>query len=326
MGIRNLNRYLRQNCPNSIHQLQLNELSGKRIAIDISIYLYKYETENALIENMYNMISIFKYYNIIPIFIFDGKPPPEKKDLLLKRKMNRIESKEEYNKLKLRLEENDTLDQNNTDSRQDMLVTLEKLKRQFIQIDKSKIEKIKDLIRAYGETYYDAPGEADELCASLVINKKVWACLSEDMDLFVYGCKRVLRYFSIIGHSVVLYNLKCILMELNMTQKEFKEICILSGSDYNIKSNTDNSNLSITINYFKNYKSENTDKCFYDWVLQNSNYITNVELLNKIFKIFDLTTDHTILEKFKNIRIASGPVIQKEVEKIMKEYDFIFIN
>lgn len=321
MGIRNLNRYLKENCPNSIHQVHLSELSGKRIAVDISIYLYKYETENVLIENMFNMISIFKYYNIIPIFIFDGKPPPEKRDILLKRKMARLESQEEYNKLKI------LIDNNTNDEKQNMLLTLDQLKRQIVQIDKTKTEKIKELIRAYGATYYDAPGEADELCASLVINKKVWACLSEDMDLFVYGCKRVLRYFSLINHNVVLYNMKCILLELDMTQKEFKEICILSGTDYNTNTNTNtNVQLSTTLKHFKKYKSKKTDQQFFDWLLEHTEYITDAELLNKICRIFDLTHEHsTLLEKFKHIRIACGPVIQEEIKKIMEQDDFIFL-
>jgi len=51
---------------------------------------------------------------------------------------------------------------------------------------------------AYGVSYIDADGEADQLCASLVLKNKVYACLSEDMDLFVYGCPRVLRYLSFI--------------------------------------------------------------------------------------------------------------------------------
>lgn len=326
MGIRNLNRYLKEHCPNSIHQIHLSELSGKRIAVDISIYLYKYETENALIENMYNMISIFKYYNIIPIFIFDGKPPPEKKELLLKRKINRLESQEEYNKLKLLIENND----NEKELKQNMLLSLDQLKRQIVQIDKTKTEKIKELIRAYGATYYDAPGEADELCASLVINKKVWACLSEDMDLFVYGCKRVLRYFSIINHNVILYNIKSILLELNMTQKEFKEVCILSGTDYNIKTNNNDNkiedkNLLITLKHFKKYKSKKTEQHFFDWLIEHTDYITDAELLNKIYRIFDLTQDHSVLEKFKHIRIASGPIMQEEVKKIMQQEDFIFL-
>ena len=69
MGIRNLNRYLKESCPDSIRCINLVELSGKRIAVDISIYLYRYEAENALLENMYVMLSIFRHYNIIPIFI-----------------------------------------------------------------------------------------------------------------------------------------------------------------------------------------------------------------------------------------------------------------
>jgi len=99
MGIRNLNRYLKESCPDSIRCINLVELSGKRIAVDISIYLYRYEAENALLENMYVMLSIFRHYNIIPIFIFDGKPPPEKYELLKKRQENKTAAKNEYNKL-----------------------------------------------------------------------------------------------------------------------------------------------------------------------------------------------------------------------------------
>ena len=86
MGIRNLNRYLRNNCPESIRCIPISDISHKKIAVDISIYLYKYEAENTLLENMYIMLSIFRHYNISPIFIFDGKPPDEKKVLLQKRK------------------------------------------------------------------------------------------------------------------------------------------------------------------------------------------------------------------------------------------------
>ena len=51
------------------------DLSGKRIAVDISIYLYKYEAEDALLENMYVMLSIFRHYNIIPITVIDYNHP-----------------------------------------------------------------------------------------------------------------------------------------------------------------------------------------------------------------------------------------------------------
>ena len=52
------------------------------------------------------MLSVFRYYNICPIFVFDGKPPPEKKELLLKRREDKIEAESEYNTLKSQLENN----------------------------------------------------------------------------------------------------------------------------------------------------------------------------------------------------------------------------
>ncbi len=320
MGIKNLNRYLRENCTESIKCINIAELSGKKIVVDTSIYLYKYEAENALLENMYVMLSIFRYYNIIPIFIFDGKPPPEKKALLQKRKEDKESAQKEYERLKIQLETKEE------DDKQEIIAIMDQLKKDFVQINRDKIESVKALIRAYGATYYDAPGEADELCALLVIKKKVWACLSEDMDLFVYGCTRVLRYFSLIQHTVVLYYTKGIYNELNMTQKEFKDVCILSGTDYNINANGNNDgvSLSLTIKYFKKFKENVTEHIFYDWLIKNTDYINDIQLLNKINTMFNIEFVREKLDIFNRIKIVNGPVKQNEIENIMKEEDFIF--
>ena len=101
MGIRALNKFLQAKCISSIKSIPLSELSGKKIAVDISIYLYKYISENALLENLYLMISIFRANNIIPVFIFDGKPPTEKNDTIASRKKNKTNAREEYYRLKL---------------------------------------------------------------------------------------------------------------------------------------------------------------------------------------------------------------------------------
>jgi flap endonuclease-1 len=330
MGIRHLNRFLRENCKKSISFISLSELSGKYIAIDISIYLYKYEAEGCLLENIYLMLSIFRKYDVIPIFIFDGKPPKEKKALLQKRRENREESQKEFNKLKIQL-----LSVESEEDKQDLLNQMDILKTQIVKMNKDKIDKVKELIRAYGATYYDAPGEADELCASLVINNKVWACLSEDMDLFVYGCHRVLRYFSLINHTIVLYNMEGILGELNMCQKEFKDICILSGTDYNINVNStsneeliENSiNLINTLKLFKKYRSDvkNETTDFYGWLQTNTKYITNIDLLMKIHGMFNLECNHDNLKLFKDILIANGPIRYENIKHIMKEEGFLYI-
>ena len=338
MGIRYLNNYLRTNCHNSIKAINMADLSGKKIAVDISIYLYKYEADDTLLENMYLMLSIFRYYNVVPIFIFDGKPPPEKKEILIKRKEDKKEAQQEYNALKKTLETNTDCDET---EKQDIINAMDQLKKQFVNVNKEKIEKVKELIRAYGATYYDAPGEADELCAMLVLKKIVWACLSEDMDMFVYGCSRVLRYFSLINHSAVLYSMKGILEELDMTQSNFKDICILSGTDYNIHANTKksrskNSNrnsdmlLYDTLKLFQKYKDEmrntNTDVTFYNWLQNNTDCISDLELLVKINNMFDLSVDHSSIENFKYIKIINGPVNNNVLHEIMRKDGFIFIT
>ena len=42
MGIKGLNRFFKDNASTAIKLISLAELSGKKIAVDISIYMYKY--------------------------------------------------------------------------------------------------------------------------------------------------------------------------------------------------------------------------------------------------------------------------------------------
>ena len=59
MGIKNLNRFLKENCTKkSIRKIQLNQFTNKTVVIDTSIYMYRYIAENALMENMYLLISL----------------------------------------------------------------------------------------------------------------------------------------------------------------------------------------------------------------------------------------------------------------------------
>ena len=56
----------------------------------------------------------------------------------------------------------------------------------MIKITREDVDLIKSLFDAYGISHITAIGEADILCASLVLKKKVYAVLTEDMDLFAY--------------------------------------------------------------------------------------------------------------------------------------------
>lgn len=322
MGIRYLNRFLKENASSAIRLADLGELANKKIAVDISIYMYRFASEGALIENMYLMLSVFKYYGIIPVFIFDGKPPPEKRELLKKRKEDKFEAEQEYNKLQDLLKGNNNMDEN---ERQEILYNMDLLKRTFVNINKNDIERVKELIRAYGNTYYDAPGEADELCSLLVLRNKVWACLSEDMDMFLYGCPRVLRYMSLMGHTCVIYNTTEILNELGISQEQLREICVLSGTDYNIESDSSNT-LMTTLKYFKKYHKsvQNTTNTFYEWLQENyDNVIKDYNLLMKINAMFKLENTENI-DAFRQIKIMNGPIMKNNVKSILKLEGFLF--
>jgi len=321
MGIKYLNSFLKDNCPESIKCVSMADLSGKKIAIDISIYLYKYAGDGCLIENIYLMISIFRYYNITPIFVFDGKPPAEKKELLKQRKEGKKDAENEYNRLKSCL--SSSVDDND---KQEIIANMDTLKKQFVYVNKFQIEKVKELIVSFGVTYFDAQGEADELCAMLVIKKRVWACLSEDMDMFVYGCPRVLRYFSLLNHTAVLYKMKYILNELDITQKEFRQLCVLSGTDYNISNDADNGpNLHKTIKLFRKYKKAKQPIDFYEWIKKhNAEYIENSELLASVYSMFELSDNNDKLNMCEKIRIVNSQVSNEKMRSILEDDGFIF--
>ena len=329
MGIKHLNKFLKEECKDSIKFISLSELSGKKIAVDISIYMYKYAADNTLIENMYLMLSVFRYYNIIPIFIFDGKPPDEKKELLLQRRSNKVEALKEYNNITNLLNNGSEIEDGD---KKEMLHNMATLKRTLVSVNNPEIENVKNLIRSYGATYYDAHGEADELCAMLTIKGKVWACLSEDMDMFVYGCPRVVRYLSLFNHSAVLYDLKEILNELCLTQKQLREICILSGTDYNCANVNQENNveptLYDTLKHFQYYYNEKSQMEFYDWLIEKTDYIQNYDLLIKINKMFDLNKeniDNNInIKIFENINIVNGPIQNDLMKEILKTDGFVF--
>ena len=314
MGIKHLNKYLKDNCPKSIHCIHLSELSDKKIVIDTSIYLYKYSGDECLIENFYLMISLFRYYNITPIFIFDGKPPNEKNDLLKQRRENKLSAESEYKLLEQSLSNNMCYS-----DKQKITSTMDTLKKQFIYITKYQIDKIKQLIGGLGVSYYDAVGEADELCAMLVIKKIVYACLSEDMDMFAYGCTRVLRYLSLTNRNVVIYDLKNCLQELQMSIKEFRQICVLCGTDYDIDNTND---LYKIVKLFKKYKKDlknNSD--FYEWI--KFNYIENIDNLSSIYKLFDLINSNINLKLYsKNLK--NGQISNEILIPILEEDGFIF--
>ena len=289
MGIPKLNRYLNDNCnKGSIKKTHLKTLKGKTLVIDTSIYLYKFISNGDLLEQMYLFISILKSYDIIPIFIFDGKPPPEKRELLLKRHNDKkvVEGECKLLEDKLLLIES-------IEDKEKIEMELLSLKKKCIRIKDEDIEKVKELMRAYGVKYIDAERESDELCGYLIKNNIAYGCISDDMDMFMYKCKFIIRHLSLLNHTIVLYDYDKICDDLNKTSDELTDVLLLCGTDYNINIHQ---NIFEVFKWHNEYKGkEEEGKEFYDWVKENKKDININELINlkQLFTTSDLSLNIT---------------------------------
>lgn len=323
MGIKFLNKYLYEKCSKkAISKIHLKKLNGRTIIIDTSIYLYHFLSENALMENMYLLISIMNLYNITPIFIFDGKPPSEKRELIRKRYQEKREAEQKYNEIR------ESLNFMTPEQRNQAILEMNNLKKQFIRIYDEDIQKVKQLLDAYNITYFNSPNEADDLCVYLVKKGMAWGCMSDDMDMFLYGCPYVLRNLSLMNHTITLYKTENILSELKLSEREFREIMTISGTDYNLHSKT---SLSETLKWYEEYKKykkkqiENKIKYyeFYIWLMKNTKYIKNYRELLNVYQIF-CGKNYDLYESM-NFKISNklNPDINK-IHELMENEGFVF--
>lgn len=334
MGIKHLNRYLTNHCSaNAISKRALGDFRNKVFVVDASIYLYRFAESNMLIEGFYNMISIFKKYRITPVFIFDGKPPIEKKDLLEKRKVEKDHAEKIYNELKSQLNNISTSTAiDNTEIRekkQELMNEMDTLKKRFVRIKPHDIQVVKNLMTAYGTLFIESFGEADQLCAYLVKQNLAWACVSDDMDMFLYGCPRVFRHVSLVNHTGILYDTQCIFDELQMTYESFRDITILSGTDYNIHQKIHLFDIMKWYYVFLDETLPEKDIQFYDWLSENTNVTVETLRINKIRGIFNLDdyrrSNESFLKQIDEMSFCNREVNKPALVELLKSDGFIFV-
>ena len=267
----------------------------------------RFKCNEALLENLYLMCSVFRKYNIDIIFVFDGKPGEEKKEEINIRREERHNKWVEYDKLKEK--------ENLTEKEK---LKLYKLKRTLTKIRWEDIEKVKSLLDYYGIKHIQAIGEADRLCASLVIKKKVYAVLSEDMDLFAYGSTVVIRYLSLVSHTCVVFNYKDILNKLNITSNDFKMLCAISGNDY-LKNEK---NIFYYYNLYQKYNKKKDKINWIDWLYNHHHFKDiSIEEIKKIVNIF--TVDQNELNKYKYFIIKNGRYDKENLLLLLKDERFL---
>ena len=246
MGIKNLKKLIKQHAGGAISDISLSSLSGKKIAIDSSILLYKYRyhisTDNFHILGFISKIIELLEFGILPVFIFDGAPPEAKKDTLCKRNTVRENMKERINKLKeersglpdINVNVDEFIDDCEEVDPEEVEVInkvkkinkeIDQLQKNILYVNKNHSNEVMEMLETLGIPFLKGISEAEETCAYLQRNGLVDYVLTEDTDSLAFGAESV-----IFGSQ--LYSLPKILPLLEINFDQFIDLCILCGCDF----------------------------------------------------------------------------------------------
>jgi 5'-3' exonuclease len=124
-----------------------------------------------------------------------------------------------------------------------------------------------------------------------------------------------------------MYDMHKILNILGITMREFRQICVISGTDYN--SNVRTHSLKHALQLFKQYKlsaqqAEDAGSVFapdfYTW-LHHTNDRFNYETATTVYKMFDISTTPMHLVPIVDMHAIRDETLLRE---IMSHENFIF--
>jgi flap endonuclease-1 len=260
MGIKNLNKFLRDKCPSAFISIHLSSWAYKKVAIDISLYLHKFKAVcgDGWLTAFINLIISLRRNEIHCVFIFDGPAPPEKDLERTRRKDERNEREQSITILEDALQEyhmTGVVDQilitlwtkrredipprflgEIKKDKIDMKWVQDKIKQkraQIIDISPNDLIAVKNLFDIMEVPYNTATAEAEKLCAKLCRYKLVDAVLSEDTDLIAYQTPCFLTKIDTRSDTCIMINYSTVLDQLKLTPEQMIDFCIMCGTDYN---------------------------------------------------------------------------------------------
>ena len=179
----------------------INKLDVRRVAIDMSGWVHKFDqiyavryarTSNPqyphpmIISSVREKYEALKALNIIPVFVFDGRPPSLKKRTNVERSKDSNAARKEYDaKLKAIRERVEAVTE---DEREDLL----KLRRESARPIPHEYASLSQWMESNGIDYVQAPFEADAQIKQLILEGTVDAAITEDGDLVVFGVPSIL--------------------------------------------------------------------------------------------------------------------------------------
>ena len=261
MGIKNLHTFLRKHCPDAYVTQPLSAYRYKKLAIDVSLYMFKYKTAagDRWISCFVSLLAALRRNEVHAVFVFDNGAPIEKQQERESRQESRQKIRDKAQELDDALREYDLSGEisicltevmkKNAGGKQTRLLgsravnqqfdrkiienELHKLQSQSIHINKEDFELIRQLCGIMHVPIIEAPDEAEKKCVELCLGKSIYGVITEDTDVLAYGCPIFLTNIQYHKSECTELAIEDILDELDLTYEAFRDLCIMCGTDYN---------------------------------------------------------------------------------------------
>jgi len=227
----------------SSKEIELANLSGEKIAIDALNYAYQFlsiirdrMTGEPLKDSKGRITShlsgiFYRNINLIgngirTVWVFDGESPEFKKKTIEAREEAKEKAKKKWKEALKKGEE---------------AITYAQAAARFTD---EMIENSKKLLDYMGIPWIQAPSEGEAMCSYLCKKNVVYGVGSQDYDALLFSSPRLIRNLSITGKRKIprkeayieikpeIIDLKKVLSDLGINQKQLIIMGILIGTDY----------------------------------------------------------------------------------------------
>jgi len=159
---------------------------------------------------------------VLPIWVFDGKPPERKTGTIRQRIVAKEKAEGEWQEA---LAVGD-------------LETARKKAAQTSRLTRPMVEELKKLLDALGVPSVQAPSEGEAQAAVMAAKGTVWATASEDYDTLLFGAPRLVRGLAARGRAGTSPGAQLIdraetLSNLGINDEELILLGIVVGTDFN---------------------------------------------------------------------------------------------
>ncbi len=299
MGVPGLARFF-SSC---IKEKSYSDYEYKTLAVDVTYQIYKYvmiqrskgyDLTNKNGEMVTHIKGIFEFTlkclknKIIPLYVFDGKPPELKKETLIERKNIKMEA----------LKKLETLSDSDEEFSKEYIDTF---KKSFI-LKESHCQDIKDLLNLMGIKYINAPGEADSQLAALASysDSKIDGVITEDSDVVIFGAKKIIKNFD--GEKVKELNLTDIINYLNKIANKIRKKHKIRKTTKINYSNFVDFGILMGCDYIRPIKNLSYEDLFEEYVIADFDVRETLRILKIKEDLFNIEIPNTFIEQWKKAK------------------------